>query len=322
MRLLEKYSTFRELILRGKPVLVDVNSAANWFLVESPQDDWDMARDMHALTPPNRATYMEYTIPHFVNRNGIKETTGSFAGKSIACAVACFEIKQEERCKAQEKWLLESLVAFSGREKGDKEADAVMNKLRKDDTWRLGREMGVANKICPSFLFDAVVWIENANKISPLSRYSMYLDEYGKCYSDEQGTLVMQSYIPNAEGVLIGFLPFAFALSLMNCKNVELIDDQRMLPRNKRRSMERNGTPVIVYKWLHIKQMKKQVDEHAERLHGKSVNRLHFVRAHWATYTSDAPLFGKYEGTFFKPSHVRGNLASGIVAKGYKVNKP
>lgn len=49
---------------------------------------------------------------------------------------------------------------------------------------------------------------------------------------------------------------------------------------------------------------------------------LHLVRGHFATYTPDKPLFGRITGTVWKPSHVRGDAAEGIVAKDYRVKAP
>jgi hypothetical protein len=157
-----------------------------------------------------------------------------------------------------------------------------------------------------------------------------YLDENGKAYPACDATVISPtthdlSYakafndgIPRLEMVF----PFAFALSLMNCKNVELIDDQRHLDRATRRRMERNGQKQVVYKNLYIKQLQKRIDEDQERQKTGRKNRLHFVRAHWANYTADAPLFGKYTGTFFRPACVKGSASVGEVVKRYTVDAP
>jgi len=41
------------------------------------------------------------------------------------------------------------------------------------------------------------------------------------------------------------------------------------------------------------------------------------VRGHFATYTQERPLFGRYAGTVFIPAHVRGTPEAGIVIKDY-----
>jgi hypothetical protein len=55
-------------------------------------------------------------------------------------------------------------------------------------------------------------------------------------------------------------------------------------------------------------------DGHADRA-------MHICRGHFAKYTDDAPLFGRYTGLFWKPMHVRGNVRNGIVDKDYKLGR-
>lgn len=45
----------------------------------------------------------------------------------------------------------------------------------------------------------------------------------------------------------------------------------------------------------------------------------HSVRAHYATYTKERPLFGKYAGRFYVPAHFRGGINNGVVSKDYKI---
>ena len=53
---------------------------------------------------------------------------------------------------------------------------------------------------------------------------------------------------------------------------------------------------------------------------GNHIDRaLHLCRGNFATYTADAPLFGKYIGRFWRPMHVRGDQKNGVVAKDYSV---
>lgn len=47
---------------------------------------------------------------------------------------------------------------------------------------------------------------------------------------------------------------------------------------------------------------------------------LHTVRGHFATYTADAPLFGKLVGTYLKRATIRGSDRHGEVIKDYEVH--
>lgn len=112
--------------------------------------------------------------------------------------------------------------------------------------------------------------------------------------------------------------PCFMAISLMHCRNVELID--KPISRQYRRHLERQGKPVIQYKMLDIEPFKTQVrNETAESGENEIERALHICRGHFATYTEDAPLFGKHVGTFWKPMHVRGSADAGVVEKDYKV---
>lgn len=136
---------------------------------------------------------------------------------------------------------------------------------------------------------------------------------------DKAGYPVGEGYGMSASGEnMSGLLfPLAFAISLMHCKNVELIDQP--LTRQQRRKLERKGG--IRYKTLVIEPFKKQVRNEAQQTGESEIKRaLHICRGHFATYTEERPLFGKYSGTFWKPMHVKGNRAAGEVVKDYKIS--
>jgi hypothetical protein len=48
--------------------------------------------------------------------------------------------------------------------------------------------------------------------------------------------------------------------------------------------------------------------------------RYHICRGHFATYTEERKLFGKYVGRYWIPSHARGNIENGSIEKDYVVN--
>lgn len=109
-------------------------------------------------------------------------------------------------------------------------------------------------------------------------------------------------------------LSFIFA----HCKNVTL--EERMPSRQQQRAAVRRGKPIL--KWHEI-----VIDPHAARQPSTGEHRandhpkrsLHIARGHFATYTEDRPLFGKYVGTFWRPAHVRGAAEAGAVFTDYRV---
>ena len=114
---------------------------------------------------------------------------------------------------------------------------------------------------------------------------------------------------------LLSFVELANAFA--HCKNVELIDQP--LTRQQRRRKERKGETF--YKVLAIEPFNKQKRNVNSGSSGNEADRrLHICRGHFATYTEDKPLFGKYAGTFWIPMHVRGNKAAGEIVKDYKID--
>lgn len=105
------------------------------------------------------------------------------------------------------------------------------------------------------------------------------------------------------------------AFALANCRNVERVET---LPtRQQRRESTRRGEPVYSYYVLRIDE-KKQIRARNARGEGDAdPKRLHICRGHFATYTDDAPLFGKHTGRFWIPMHVRGNRERGVIVKDY-----
>lgn len=111
-----------------------------------------------------------------------------------------------------------------------------------------------------------------------------------------------------------------YAVGIMNCRNVSftdcvpLIDDSAAYERHF-------GVPLTKYKTLAIKSMSKRAasDQPQQQF---DVIPLHLRRGNFAHYTEDAPLFGKFTGTFWRPATVVGSEKNGIVVKDYKVLVP
>lgn len=110
-------------------------------------------------------------------------------------------------------------------------------------------------------------------------------------------------------------LVFAFT----HCKNVELVE--RLPKRHEQREAKRRGEPILKYHEIVIDPGKtKQVSVGAGSPSQDHPSRaMHIARGHFATYTEDKPLFGKYVGTFWRPAHVRGSAELGTVNSTYKV---
>ena len=106
-------------------------------------------------------------------------------------------------------------------------------------------------------------------------------------------------------------------ISFMNCKNVTRLEKREVSsPKAVKRQ---NAPPFIKYYILDINPMKEvlRTEGHSESIGLKKA--LHICRGHFATYTAEKPLFGKYVGMFHRPDHVRGSAEKGVVVKDYNV---
>lgn len=103
------------------------------------------------------------------------------------------------------------------------------------------------------------------------------------------------------QGITFGFA----AMYLLSCKNVTT---ERVLPtRQQRRYYERRGEPIPNEHRIIVKVPGKGTHTLAGPLRpGEAQIPAHMVRGHFAEYTEERPLFGKYSGRFWIPAHVRG----------------
>lgn len=180
-------------------------------------------------------------------------------------------------------------------------------------------------------VFLLLYWeITKGNIVGPVSATALMLDEYGAFIRSTDGQyrvahVELDDDIEEGELDIFGFIsilhPTLLAMSLTHCKNVALEDNEPARKLN-RKHYKRHGLPLTTYKTLQIEPMKQTLNgQGGARTFGLS-KALHICRGHFATYSPDKPLFGKYAGTFWKPQHVKGNKASGEIVKDYAVKAP
>lgn len=111
------------------------------------------------------------------------------------------------------------------------------------------------------------------------------------------------------------------ANSMMNCKNVRTIDstDQDAPPAKWQRRMK---TPAIRYSRIAIEPFTAEVARQGGVEGGGIAKAWHICRGHFATYTDDKPLFGKYAGRFWIPQHAKGDKKLGTVISTHEVKAP
>lgn len=121
-----------------------------------------------------------------------------------------------------------------------------------------------------------------------------------------------------AAGLMMELMVSLLAISFMHCKNVVRSDaTEQAGPTPK--WLRRMKAPRLTYRVLQIGPMRDALRSEGGIETNGLKKALHICRGHFAHYSDEAPLFGKYTGQFWKPSHVRGSLESGAVVKDYAV---
>jgi hypothetical protein len=111
-------------------------------------------------------------------------------------------------------------------------------------------------------------------------------------------------------------LPTMWAIGLMNCRNVKTKEVTRVAIKTKKQRRARN-TDLLSY---HTIVLPRRAGEGGGGGAPTGRTKLHTVRGHFATYTPEAPLFGKYTGTFWRPWHLAGNPDAGVVESDYRLD--
>ncbi len=129
--------------------------------------------------------------------------------------------------------------------------------------------------------------------------------------------LTPESVIPKADFYNESLVAL-FAICFAHCKGATIEEHQPS--RQVRRAAERAGKPIFSFHTIDIEPSKQVLRTEGHINENGIAKALHICRGHFAHYTAEKPLFGKYTGTFYRPMHVRGKLESGIVAKDYRVH--
>lgn len=169
---------------------------------------------------------------------------------------------------------------------------------------RLDRTLLTTN----NFVFTDNTWLDYGSYRS-LSE----LEELKTSNKDEQNRLYLQTFI----------LPAIISQALLNCKNVST-DSHEFPNRRSIQHYKRIGKPYFE-KYYTLKLTvpgSKKKREGKEDIESDGYTRaFHICRGHFKIYTDANPLFGKYTGTYWWNSQVRGDIKTGIIDKDYSLKQ-
>lgn len=302
-------------------VPVDVTQAAQWFYEGSSQEVWDCRADFPRVTPPWNLCWVEHVVPKYSNNEGRLVPFGQrmVPGTRLGSLYTTFPVKPE----MSEEALTEDLLSWMfKRLYGDRVVD--------NEEMRAERQRQL-NWLAASGY--RAGWIVSGQHFTWAPHKPLHLSAIVMAYLDPNGQMFpgWKGRIAGVPGVTSGdmagnianmfWYPSLFAFSLLHCKNVRIEDIP--VPPKVAAKRAKKGIPQITYKTLVVDGMREQVrrerDADPEGEQNTVKRALHICRGHFATYTTDAPLFGRITGTFWKPMHVRGSASAGEVRKDYRV---
>jgi hypothetical protein len=261
---------------------VDITNVARWLLWEQPKEYYDLTTDFDQLMSPWNNSVYEWNMPRKINSEG----------RVIDLPIA---MRYRVLCGAGDL-----------RETNRKYAKATFKKI----TGEFMEEID-----SPDVAYITNYHVETMRPIaSPLGQVTLFLDETGALTGRPRiHTPVVTEITDQLTTILY---PIFYAYAFMACKNVELVD--RPMSRQRKRKAERKNEPIYKVLVIDANRTQRRYEEINISINA-SPRALHICRGHFATYTEERPLFGKYAGTFWVPMHVKGSRAAGEVVKDYKV---
>lgn len=269
-------------MMNGATVL-SANNVADYFMLGTPQDSWDVEADFPNVAPPFEKFFIEFWMPDQVNcGNGFQTSALARAGMRERCGVMFHVVPAADDLG----WIfLTKGVA---------------------QVFEAGQEINFS---------DTAQWMFCVNKSGRVVKLP------GKPHAL---IALMRKDIPaeqreTEELLYRNALEISLlAICFLHCKNVDLVEHgAQTMPKGAR---SRRASRIKYYT-LEIDPMKKTLRTEGQSDSTGLKRALHICRGHFAHYTAERRLFGKYEGTFWHPMHVRGSKDAGEVIKDYKIGK-
>lgn len=289
-------------------VVIDATNVVEYFHEVNDKGSWELDRDFPALIPPFPEMFIETRCPRF-SRTPDSITPWDPRGHGERWG-AYFETSDFASLSAEEH-TAEAAELF-----------AIYQKMDGREYRQLLELPRFVTSIYPfvHFKSDRVVW-------GPPCAMFLFVGADGVAMRDDQGELIFWVFgFTSTEERVAQFIGMQHAwldglfltISFMNCKNVRR--QEQWPKRHKLRAAERRGDPKPTkYYTLEISPLKESLRTQGGIAQNGLSKALHICRGHFSHYTDEKPLFGKYAGRFWIPSHVRGSANVGIVSKDYAV---
>jgi hypothetical protein len=291
----------------GVVVPVVVDNVARYYAEN--QKKFYQPREIPNWAPPWPVFFLEWEEPSQWCISG-KMTTIASSGM-FGFIVVSFPIKDESKHRESSKKSLMHLISgLIGGEPID--LDKWVSSWIDDANWMVFCDPWAASFGRPDL--GRPIWLGYTTLIAVASD-GRYLSSIHSSPTADYLNQVCEEENPGHSILSSTMHILGLALSFLHCKNTSIHESVMTTPKQERRS----HIPRTVFRTLVIDPNLARSSTEGQSTEMTIPKSLHICRGHFATYSEDHPLFGKYPGTFWRPSHVRGSDKVGKVVKTYEV---
>jgi hypothetical protein len=282
------------------------DNVAEFYALHDRQE-WDMADDIPNWAPPFNHFFVEWNEPSNWKIRSRPEAAN--LGKSpgqVGFLVLAMPVKDEFRRVDLWQNLMAKFVGAPSLGMDD-DASKKMTGAVRDAGWVLAANAWGTTFSKPVEGSPVYLGITNFIFVGSSGKYLWH------CSAGIGATPDFVNTVNSALHIL------GLGISFCHCKNV--VRQEQVADRGERWH-RRTGIPTIKQYTLEIGPMRETLRREGRSEEVGIGRALHICRGHFANYTPDHPLFGKYVGTFWRPDHVRGKKEHGEVIKDYAVRTP
>lgn len=293
--------------------IVDCTNVAEYMERESESGRvWDWRKDFPNLAPPFGAWWMEFKVPRWSEQYKHSEVTriGAF----------CFVLETDK----DGPFIREDARII--RPDNPMRQFAVLDSLQdKDARWVVSIAMVLKYRFKPFAPLVLHMAVRPDGSINPegtvAATTNKALMELLSGRSREEGE--EPPSIDDLAGAAWDMCyPFLLSISMMHCRNVTLEDGIHPRADRRRREKDQQREPtlpgLVKFKTINIEPMQRVLRSEGGSGERGLQHALHICRGHFKTF-DEKPLFGKYRGTFWWDSIVRGSRSKGQVIHDYNV---
>lgn len=302
---------FASMLRSCERIIVD--DVSEYVYAGTEQEYWDWSKDFPNLAPPFPIFWMEAIAPKVIRSSlnpGELRLAGDYGRGDFARLATVGVLVQGHR-----------------RPSGTS-SQAFIEDIERSPLWSPGGPDNselMRSEIEWAVLF--TLFFEHVNhhfylgpiKILFLDKMGVLIDARNPDGTIQSMWMTAKMERAEAERSALALFPFALAISLMHCKNVELVRKPQN-PKLAKAYRRRHKEPLLTYHVLDIEPMKRVLRDEGDAEHSGLRHALHICRGHFKDYRQRG-LFGRHKGMFWFESHLRGSAEVGTAVKDYRVRQ-